>query len=56
MYTLEHVSKIYDNTTALQDISFSVKQGEIVGIVGKSGSGKSTLLRLLNLLETPTQG
>lgn len=56
MYTLEHVSKIYDNTTALQDISFSVKQGEIVGIVGKSGSGKSTLLRLLNLLETPTEG
>lgn len=56
MYTLEHVSKIYDNTTALQDISFSVKKGEIVGIVGKSGSGKSTLLRLLNLLETPTEG
>lgn len=56
MYTLEHVSKVYEETVALQDISFSVQQGEIVGIVGKSGSGKSTLLRLLNLLETPTEG
>ncbi|KAF1302070.1 ATP-binding cassette domain-containing protein [Enterococcus saccharolyticus] len=56
MYTLEHVSKVYEETIALQDISFSVQQGEIVGVVGKSGSGKSTLLRLLNLLETPTEG
>ena len=56
MYRLEHVSKVYQETTALQDISFSVEKGEIVGIVGKSGSGKSTLLRLLNLLETPSKG
>lgn len=56
MYRLEHVSKVYQETTALQDISFSVEKGEIVGIVGKSGSGKSTLLRLLNLLEAPSKG
>lgn len=56
MYRLEQVSKRYQDTTALQDISFSVGQGEIIGVVGKSGSGKSTLLRLLNLLETPSQG
>lgn len=56
MYRLEQVSKRYQDTTALQNISFSVGQGEIIGVVGKSGSGKSTLLRLLNLLETPSQG
>lgn len=56
MYTLEAVSKKYQQTTALNELSFSVAEGEIVGIVGKSGSGKSTLLRLLNLLERPTKG
>lgn len=56
MIRLEHVSKRYKETVALEDISFSVATGEIIGIVGKSGSGKSTLLRLLNLIETPTSG
>lgn len=56
MYTLNHVFKTYPSTEALTDISFSVENGEIVGVVGKSGSGKSTLLRLLNLLEVPTSG
>ena len=56
MYTLTHVSKQYEQTKALQDISFTVDPGEIVGVVGKSGSGKSTLLRLLNLLEMPSEG
>ena len=56
MYTLKHVSKHYDQMKALQDISFTVAPGEIVGVVGKSGSGKSTLLRLLNLLEMPSEG
>jgi len=56
MYTLTHVSKQYDQMQALQDISFTVAPGEIIGVVGKSGSGKSTLLRLLNLLEMPSEG
>lgn len=56
MYTLKHVSKEYQETISVKDISFSVTEGEIVGIVGKSGSGKSTLLRLLNLLESPSAG
>ncbi|HLQ41158.1 MAG TPA: ATP-binding cassette domain-containing protein [Tetragenococcus sp.] len=56
MYLLSHLKKSYQATVALNDISFSVKKGEVVGVVGKSGSGKSTLLRQLNLLETPTAG
>lgn len=40
----------------LQDISFSVRPGEIIGVVGASGSGKTSLLRLLNGLVSPSQG
>ena len=56
MYQLEQVSHVYDGKKALDQLSFSVEKGSFVGIVGKSGSGKSTLLRLLNLMESPTQG
>ena len=46
-----------DNTVkALDDVSFSIKQGEIVLIVGSSGSGKSTLLNMVGLLDRPSEG
>lgn len=58
---LKNVTYIYDienhpEDKALDDISFSIKEGEFVAIVGHNGSGKSTLAKLLNGLYTPTSG
>ena len=55
-----NVSKIYgegdSQVKALDNASFSIKQGEFVLIVGSSGSGKSTLLNMIGLLDSPTIG
>ncbi|MCR4329001.1 MAG: ABC transporter ATP-binding protein [Candidatus Roizmanbacteria bacterium] len=60
MIQINHVSKIYTigslTTTALSDISFEVKKGEFVAIMGPSGSGKSTLMHILGALDLPTSG
>ncbi|RMH37313.1 MAG: ATP-binding cassette domain-containing protein [Nitrospirae bacterium] len=45
-----------DGTVALQDVTWSVLQGETMVLIGESGSGKTTLLRLLNRLDEPTSG
>lgn len=52
-----NVTKIYPpNTPVLQDVSFEVKEGEFVSIVGKSGAGKTTLIKMILGLEAPTSG
>ncbi|MEK7658557.1 MAG: ATP-binding cassette domain-containing protein [Patescibacteria group bacterium] len=57
MIKFDKVTKIYtEDTAVLNDISFEIKEGEFVSIVGKSGAGKSTLIKLLLGLEKPTSG
>lgn len=53
---VEHIEKNFGETRVLKDVSFSLKEGEVVSIIGSSGSGKTTLLRCLNFLETPDAG
>ena len=57
MLRIKNLSKTYkDKTEALKGVSFTVKPGEFIVILGKSGSGKSTLLRCVNRLVEPTEG
>ncbi len=61
MITVSHLCKQFvqpdgRSIAAIDDVSFHVERGEVVGIIGPSGAGKSVLLRTLNLLEPPTSG
>ena len=57
---LEQVNKTYSGKNgsvhALKEVSLSVEEGEIFGVIGLSGAGKSTLVRCINLLERPEPG
>ena len=60
MIELQHLTKTFGSgetaVHALNDVSLSIEEGEVFGIIGLSGAGKSTLVRCINLLETPTSG
>ena len=60
MIELQHLSKVFPMkdgaVDALRDISLTIQDGDIYGIIGMSGAGKSTLVRCINMLETPTEG
>lgn len=60
MIELKHITKRFPTAegefTALNDVSLTIGDGDIFGIVGMSGAGKSTLVRCLNLLERPSEG
>ena len=60
MIELKHITKVYETKegpfTALDDVSLTINDGDVFGIIGESGAGKSTLVRHINLLERPTSG
>ena len=56
MIHVSHLTKKYGATTAVDDISFEIQQGEIVGYLGPNGAGKSTTLKMLISLLQPTSG
>lgn len=59
---IKHVQKIYSSklsnqkVMALEDVDFTVEEGEFIAIMGESGAGKSTLLNILATLDQPTKG
>ena len=60
MIEIKNLSKTFSladgHVDALKDITLTVEDGDIFGIIGMSGAGKSTLVRCINLLERPTSG
>lgn len=57
MIRVEHVSKVYgEDFCAVNDISFHIKKGEIVGFVGQNGAGKTTTIKMLAGILNPTEG
>ncbi len=60
MIEIKNISKVYETKEgsfqALDDVSLTINDGDVFGIIGSSGAGKSTLVRHINLLERPTSG
>ncbi|HEV8608681.1 MAG TPA: ABC transporter ATP-binding protein [Thermoanaerobaculia bacterium] len=56
MIEVEHLTKRFPTQVAVSDVSFSVRQGEIVGFLGPNGAGKTTAMRILTAFLPPTEG
>lgn len=56
MLTIDHVSKQFDDRVILEDVSFSIKEGDYVTLVGRSGCGKTTLLNIATGMMCPSSG
>ncbi len=56
MIEVEHLSKIYGNTAAIEDVTFTVQSGEILGFLGPNGAGKTTTMRILSGYLPATNG
>ena len=60
MLRVENLTKVYrsgeEEIVVLQDVNFSIREGEFIALIGESGAGKSTLLHLIAALDTPTRG
>jgi ABC-2 type transport system ATP-binding protein len=56
MIEVEHLTKYYGSVRGIEDVSFKVERGEIVGFLGPNGSGKSTTMRILTCVFPPTEG
>ncbi|MBO5259224.1 MAG: amino acid ABC transporter ATP-binding protein [Agathobacter sp.] len=56
MLEVKNIEKHFGSTKVLEDVSFSLEEGNALAIIGSSGSGKTTLLRCLNFLEKPNSG
>lgn len=56
MIEISHLTKKFDNFTAVDDLSFKVTEGEVLGFLGPNGAGKSTTMKVITGFLTPTQG
>ncbi|MBD9375483.1 amino acid ABC transporter ATP-binding protein [Rhizobium sp. ARZ01] len=56
LLTVQKLTKCYGNLAVLKDVSFALRRGERIALIGPSGSGKSTCLRAINFLDPPTSG
>ncbi|MGT2928768.1 ABC transporter ATP-binding protein [Streptococcus dentasini] len=56
MIQFDHVSKVYNDKTVVDDVTFTIEKGEFITILGSSGSGKTTTLKMINRLIEPSKG